>query len=287
MYTGEFYDSHLGFYYNRARWYNPAVGRFNRLDPFAGANRDPQSLHKYLYAHCNPVNGLDPSGHMCVTGALLNVMNVASITATTISFVTKMVQVGMGFRQLDALAGFMIELNRAPVPDLITKLRIRNVVALVAIETVRRTVGLALQIVRDGVYLLAFSILLRGTIGFLRSMRNAARLARAARVRGPITDPARLLPSPRMHRHHIFPRQFSRFWNRAEIRANRYKVQIEQATHLRGVHGRGLAELPGRWNRAWGEFLRNNPDASALRIFQQAGRMMDEFGLSDIYMLQH
>ena len=48
--------------YLRARYYDPATGRFNRLDPFAGNNQDPQSLHKYLYAHANPVMGVDPSG---------------------------------------------------------------------------------------------------------------------------------------------------------------------------------------------------------------------------------
>jgi len=56
------YDSYLQHYYLRARWYNPANGRFNRMDPFAGNNQDPQSLHKYLYAHCNPVNAIDPTG---------------------------------------------------------------------------------------------------------------------------------------------------------------------------------------------------------------------------------
>jgi len=77
LYAGEFFDSHLGFYYNRARWYDPAVGRFNRLDPFAGANHDPQSLHKYLYGHCNPVNGADPSG---MEFSLLGMLKVATIT---------------------------------------------------------------------------------------------------------------------------------------------------------------------------------------------------------------
>jgi len=33
------------------------------MDPFGGNNQDPQSLHKYLYAHCNPTNNIDPSGN--------------------------------------------------------------------------------------------------------------------------------------------------------------------------------------------------------------------------------
>jgi len=69
LYAGEFYDSIATQYYLRARWYSPLTGRFNRIDPFAGNNRDPQSLHKYLYAHNNPVNGSDPSG-MFFTGGI-------------------------------------------------------------------------------------------------------------------------------------------------------------------------------------------------------------------------
>jgi RHS repeat-associated protein len=66
LFSGEFYDSTAAQYYLRARWYSPATGRFNRTDPFAGNNRDPQSLHKYLYAHNNPVNGIDPSGQFSI-----------------------------------------------------------------------------------------------------------------------------------------------------------------------------------------------------------------------------
>jgi len=62
LYAGEHYDVDAGHYYNRARWYNPSNGRFNRVDPFSGNMQDPQSLHKYLYAHANPVNSIDPTG---------------------------------------------------------------------------------------------------------------------------------------------------------------------------------------------------------------------------------
>jgi len=62
LYAGEHFDTDTQQYYNRARWYDPLNGRFNRVDPFAGNMQDPQSLHKYLYCHANPVNAVDPSG---------------------------------------------------------------------------------------------------------------------------------------------------------------------------------------------------------------------------------
>ncbi len=62
LYTGEQFDSALNNYYLRARYYDPNNGRFTSLDTFSGNNEDPQSLHKYAYTHCDPVNGVDPSG---------------------------------------------------------------------------------------------------------------------------------------------------------------------------------------------------------------------------------
>jgi RHS repeat-associated protein len=66
LYSGEKTDP-TGLQYLRSRYYNPATGRFNRLDPFAGNSRGPLSLHKYLYTHANPVMGVDPSGDLLVT----------------------------------------------------------------------------------------------------------------------------------------------------------------------------------------------------------------------------
>ena len=62
LYAGEQYDGSADMYYNRARYYDPSNGRFNRTDPYAGNSQDPQSLHKYLYCHANPINAIDPSG---------------------------------------------------------------------------------------------------------------------------------------------------------------------------------------------------------------------------------
>ena len=56
------WDPDLGLYYLRARYLNPGTGRFMTMDTFEGAQTDPLSLHKYLYAANNPVNGFDPTG---------------------------------------------------------------------------------------------------------------------------------------------------------------------------------------------------------------------------------
>jgi RHS repeat-associated protein len=69
LYRGEYFDSDLGLYYLRARYYNSLTGRFLSRDPnepkVRGANGtpiDPKKLHKYLYAGGDPVNRIDPSG---------------------------------------------------------------------------------------------------------------------------------------------------------------------------------------------------------------------------------
>jgi RHS repeat-associated protein len=70
LYSGEQFDSKIGQQYLRQRYYDPTTGRFNRLDPFFGNLNDPLSLHKYLYTHGDPVNGIDPSGLFSIGGTL-------------------------------------------------------------------------------------------------------------------------------------------------------------------------------------------------------------------------
>jgi len=46
----------------RARWYNPADGRFQSRDTWEGSYNSPQSLNRWNYTQSNPVNYTDPSG---------------------------------------------------------------------------------------------------------------------------------------------------------------------------------------------------------------------------------
>lgn len=78
LFTAEQYDPNAGFYYLRARWMNPETGRFITTDPFEGIDRDPVSLHKYLYAANNPVMFVDPSGEYTL-GQVAAVMGTISL----------------------------------------------------------------------------------------------------------------------------------------------------------------------------------------------------------------
>jgi RHS repeat-associated protein len=88
LYSGEAFDSRVGLQYLRARWYDPNAGRFNRLDPFSGNLTDPQSLHKYLYVHGDPVNGWDPTGLRAFNvSSLLTSMAIGTLLGGSLGYV--------------------------------------------------------------------------------------------------------------------------------------------------------------------------------------------------------
>jgi RHS repeat-associated protein len=78
LFTGEQFDSVLGDYYNRARYYSPAIGRFTKVDTFEGHRTNPITLHDYLYANSNPVGYVDPSGFSSLSEqvAAMDVWNI-------------------------------------------------------------------------------------------------------------------------------------------------------------------------------------------------------------------
>jgi RHS repeat-associated protein len=95
LYTGEQYDPNAGFYYLRARYYNPNEGRFVTSDPFTGFELDPPTLHKYLYCSNNPSNRIDPSGEFSLSEVAVSLSVRATLftlrhplLATTIGLVT-------------------------------------------------------------------------------------------------------------------------------------------------------------------------------------------------------
>jgi RHS repeat-associated protein len=88
LYAGEQRDSQLGLDYLRARYMNPATGRFWSMDDFEGLANDPLSLHKYLYASSDPANRKDPSGYTSLIEAGIASISRGIITGISVSVIT-------------------------------------------------------------------------------------------------------------------------------------------------------------------------------------------------------
>jgi RHS repeat-associated protein len=126
LYTGQRWDANAKQYYLRARCYDPGSGRFNQLDPFVGNNFDPQSLHKYGYAHEDPVNGADPSGEWSV-GEWIAILAIAAIIAVVslskIRYMSEIAEARMGALEVRSnevriWIGHNYELRTVAVPPL-------------------------------------------------------------------------------------------------------------------------------------------------------------------------
>ena len=85
LYSGEQFDSSLGLYNMRARFYDPGTGRFTTMDTYEGSPQDPQSLHKYTYCTDNPINYKDPTGHDTLAEALTTIFIIGTLAAITTS----------------------------------------------------------------------------------------------------------------------------------------------------------------------------------------------------------
>jgi RHS repeat-associated protein len=62
LYRGERFDSILAQYYLRARFYDPATGRFIAMDRWPGSASNPLRQAKYAFCNNDGINCVDPSG---------------------------------------------------------------------------------------------------------------------------------------------------------------------------------------------------------------------------------
>jgi len=71
-YNGESYDPMTALQYLRARYYDPQAGRFNVADTYPGNLNNPLTLNLYAYVGNDPINRVDPSGHVCMSAGTYN-----------------------------------------------------------------------------------------------------------------------------------------------------------------------------------------------------------------------
>ncbi len=65
-YTGQQFDTSTGLYSLRARYYNPAMGRFLSGDTYPVNVGNPVEFNRYSYTANNPINRMDPSGRLFI-----------------------------------------------------------------------------------------------------------------------------------------------------------------------------------------------------------------------------
>ncbi|TGM12980.1 hypothetical protein EHQ81_12050 [Leptospira selangorensis] len=72
-YTQQTEDIELGFYYFKARYYDPAIGRFMQPDDFVYGN-PIFGQNRYMFVNGSPINNRDPSGQSSVTHQLNQIL---------------------------------------------------------------------------------------------------------------------------------------------------------------------------------------------------------------------
>ena len=101
-YRGEATDPLTGLQYLRARWYDPATGRFASRDPFPGLTAQPLTRQPYLYGLDNPVRHADPSGKLPFTipYLLAGIAVIGGLTAIVQNAVAGAIGVGGSLRDI-------------------------------------------------------------------------------------------------------------------------------------------------------------------------------------------
>jgi hypothetical protein len=84
----------VGLLYLRARWYDPATGRFLTRDPFPGLAALPQTQHPYVYCQNNPVLLTDPSGEVVPMLLIMGLFAVAGSIGSGVGYVAAQTMFG-------------------------------------------------------------------------------------------------------------------------------------------------------------------------------------------------
>ena len=119
LFTQHYLDTETGLQYFGARYYDARLGRFLTQDPYTGRTGEPPSLHRYAYAHGNPLRFVDPTGYAAeepslgsqlaewgagVGGGILK--GIGSIVAVPVKSavlgLTDIAQAGLGYLAIEA-----------------------------------------------------------------------------------------------------------------------------------------------------------------------------------------
>ncbi len=127
LYAGQQFDSLTGLYSLRARYYDPASGRFLSRDTATIDLSNPVELNRYSYAQDNPINLSDPSGHdpeeeyVSILSALLSAFRKLPliwkvVTVVTVTFIAALLTTASIITVIDLLTGLGPGVGLLPAP---------------------------------------------------------------------------------------------------------------------------------------------------------------------------
>ena len=102
LFAGQQFDALTGQYYLRARYYQPALGRFLSRDPLEVQPFNPVEINRYVYARNQPINNVDPGGKLAIDYALQGLSALEQASA---------IGIGLGI----LATAYVVRLIREPV----------------------------------------------------------------------------------------------------------------------------------------------------------------------------
>jgi len=289
LYTGRTWDPALGLYDYRNRQYDPALGRFTTPDPL-GPNADWNNLgNPYTYTAANPGAFVDPYGYWAWDadlielglGGLLGFQGREATKANWASFAEFGAQ---DYENMEALVSFVPVVGIPADIDLARKDLQRGdyVMATIGIIGIVPIVGDLFQAAAKGsdaaVHVArAADDLSDAAKGIAKAGRKLDDASGLARKRLP-SPPPKEAAQTRYEYHHIFPQRSdlaAEFAKRGiDIDAFTMRVPKEVQSRIHGGAPRG-----GKWNEAWEDFFRTNPEATDVDVYKHAGELIYQFEL--------
>ncbi|HRJ90469.1 MAG TPA: RHS repeat-associated core domain-containing protein [Pyrinomonadaceae bacterium] len=310
-FTGYQKDEETQLDFAEARMYENRHARFTAVDPLlaSGKNANPQTFNRYVYVLNNPLIFTDPTGLQTTTvpGRWFNpnqpnkrfeyIKNGATVPegyteVTTTNKRGELIAPGMGIEEWEVIRfnpNGPFDGRFLDIDDWLWMSQyeysgwdvIRNDVAQDAFMRSGAVQDVSVELFTFGMPVA------RGAGAVLRSgagsRLTAQQFADDAFV--DIYQP-RLLESPTTVKHHIFnvfrgnsPKSdfYRQFFKTHGIDVEKYGVEIPEAMHKKFIHGAG-----NNWTTRWKQWIDANPNATTKEVYQFAGQLMDEYGLSGL-----
>lgn len=102
---------------------------------------------------------------------------------------------------------------------------------------------------------------------------------------------SKALAPPKLIKHHIFNKfrgkspksqKYRDFFAEHGIPVDKWSVEIPESMHKTWIHGAGR-----NWTTQWKRWIDANPSATTREVYQRAGKMMDDYGLSGLAMVHY